>query len=215
MPDNGCKEKTVIEEALILIPDISGFTDFMSEAELEHSQVKVAQLLETIIDNNVLNLEVSKIEGDAILFYAFNNRSSLAEIIQQCESMFLNFHEKLKEFAQSDCQCGSCQTLQNLSLKFILHHGRLGSVMIKNYCKLYGKDLILAHRLLKNPLPLREYLLFTKPFMHQYDPGNFRWSDLMTGQVEVESMGPVDIKYMDLKPLLKQLRPEKKNIFFR
>ena len=87
--------------------------------------------------------------------------------------------------------------------------------MIKNYCKLYGKDLILAHRLLKNPVPLREYLLFTKPFMHQYDPGNFRWSDLMTGQVEVESMGPVDIKYMDLKPLLKQLRPEKKNIFFR
>ena len=85
--------------------------------------------------------------------------------------------------------------------------------MIKNYCKLYGKDLILAHRLLKNPVPLREYLLFTQPFMHQYNPGNFQRSELMSGQVEVASIGSVDIRYMDLKPLLNKLRPEDQNIF--
>lgn len=110
-----CKDnQSLVSPALIIIPDISGFTRYMNEADLIHSQVNIAQLLETILENNTMGLTVSEIEGDAILFYDLTNHLTLKQIIEQCELMFLKFHEKLLEIKQSDCQCGACQTLQSL-----------------------------------------------------------------------------------------------------
>ena len=57
------------QPALLFMPDISGFTQFVSETEVLHSQHIVQELLEIIIDSNHLNLQVSEIEGDAIFFY--------------------------------------------------------------------------------------------------------------------------------------------------
>lgn len=136
--DNG----NIINPALIIIPDIGGFTKFMSESDLVHSQAKIAQLLETILHNNILGLKVSEIEGDAILFYDFSNKVSMSEVFEQCILMHSRFHEKLKEFSESGCHCGSCSLLQSLTLKFIVYCGNLGSVMVKKYCKLFGRDLM-------------------------------------------------------------------------
>ena len=108
----------------------------MSNADLAHSQVKIAQLLETILDNNFLNLSLSEIEGDAILFYNFSSDLKPDQVVEQCKLMFKSFHHKLNEFNRGEnCQCGSCKTLQQLSLKFVIHYGNLGSVMVKDYCK--------------------------------------------------------------------------------
>src|SRR3970040_585463 len=100
----------------------------MSEADLVHSYPKIAELLETILENNSLNLKVSEIEGDAILFYDFNNKASFDEVIEHCNQMFNSFHAKLQEFKEAGCQCGSCTSLQSLSLKCIVHYGCLVSV---------------------------------------------------------------------------------------
>jgi hypothetical protein len=56
-------------KGLLFIPDISGFTRFVTEMEIEHSRYIIQELLEVLIDSNELGLEVSEIEGDAILFY--------------------------------------------------------------------------------------------------------------------------------------------------
>lgn len=88
-------DNKIVNPALILIPDISGFTKFVSEENLEHSQLKIAQLLETILDNNTLGLSVSEIEGDAILFYSFNDTSTFQQVIEQCNLMSQKFHEQL------------------------------------------------------------------------------------------------------------------------
>lgn len=83
----------VINPTLILIPDISGFTKFITITNLEHNQLKIAQLLETILDNNILELAVSEIEGDAISFYGFNDTSNFQQTIKQCNLMFYKFHK--------------------------------------------------------------------------------------------------------------------------
>ncbi|MEX2336713.1 MAG: DUF2652 domain-containing protein [Fulvivirga sp.] len=169
MSPSVCVESdSVVNPALIMIPDISGFTEYMNNADLSHSQVRIASLLESILESNVLEFDVSEIEGDAILFYSLNNTSNPIDVIEQCELMFTNFHNKLREFEVLDCQCGSCQKLQELSLKFIVHWGMLGSVMVRDYCKLYGRDLIIAHRLLKNNLKSNEYILMTNDFVNHY-----------------------------------------------
>ena len=56
---------------LLFIPDISGFSRFVNEVEIEHSRFIIQQLLEVLIRANDSGLQISEIEGDAILFYKF------------------------------------------------------------------------------------------------------------------------------------------------
>ena len=53
--------------ATILIPDINGFTEFMTTTELEHGSHAINILLNAIINAVGDEYEVSEIEGDAIL----------------------------------------------------------------------------------------------------------------------------------------------------
>ncbi len=58
-----------IDSGLIILADISGFTDYINATDVEHSQKNVAKLSEVIIDANELDLSVSEIKGDAIFFF--------------------------------------------------------------------------------------------------------------------------------------------------
>ncbi|MFH6959520.1 DUF2652 domain-containing protein [Flavobacterium aquidurense] len=187
--------------ALILIPDISGFTKYIASSEIKHSQDKIALLLESILENNILNFGISEIEGDAVLFYSFEFPYSAKEIILQCKLMFDKFHQKIDEFKLSGCMCSSCQKLYNLSLKFVLHFGQLGSVMVKDYCKLFGKDLIIAHRLLKNNINSKEYILFTESFINYFNYNNITTgnnSAISTFSIEIEDIGNISYSYLSL-----------------
>ena len=53
-------------KSLLFVPDITGFTKFVNNTEIDHSQHIISELLENIIDSNQLDLEVSEIEGDAV-----------------------------------------------------------------------------------------------------------------------------------------------------
>lgn len=154
------------QQALLFMPDISGFTDFVHEMEIEHSTHIIQELLEIIIDGNKLNLEVMEIEGDAVFFFRFGKMPDINEIIQQSKIMFDKFHQHLMKYErQRICQCGACKTAINLTLKFIIHSGLVSSYYVKRRHKLIGPDVILLHRLLKNSVSENSYLLFTESFL--------------------------------------------------
>jgi hypothetical protein len=71
------------KSSLIYILDISGFTKFVTETEIDHSTHIIEELLEIIIDSNEINLKVSEIEGDAVLFYRFGEPPTAEEIVKQ------------------------------------------------------------------------------------------------------------------------------------
>ena len=62
---------------LLFIPDISGFSRFVNAVELEHSRFIIQQLLEVLLRANDSGLQISEIEGDAILFYQFGEPVAL------------------------------------------------------------------------------------------------------------------------------------------
>ena len=62
---------------LIFIPDISGFSKFVSNTDIEHSQHIIEELLETLINANEIGLQISEIEGKKIV--VFLNSNSLIE----------------------------------------------------------------------------------------------------------------------------------------
>jgi Protein of unknown function (DUF2652) len=147
---------------LLFIPDISGFTRFVNQTEIEHSRLIIQELLETLINANQIGLEVSEIEGDAILFYKFGPIPTLDELYRQVENMFCSFHRNLLSYDHRRyCQCKACMSAVDFSLKIITHYGEFTGYSVRNFHKLIGKDIIVAHQLLKNDIELHEYWLVT------------------------------------------------------
>lgn len=195
-------------KGLLFIPDISGFTRFVTEMEIEHSRYIIKELLEVLIDSNQLGMEISEVEGDAILFYKFGNAPSKEAIFQQVEKMFCSFHRHLQAYEyRRFCQCKACVTAFNLSLKVITHYGEFTGYAVKSFQKLIGKDVIVAHQLLKNDIDKHEYWLAT-PDLIGDSPAAFKtWMQWNAGEKETES-GKIRYHYAQLSELKNEILPE-------
>ncbi len=195
-----------INPSLLFMPDITGFTRFVQHAEPRHSNHIISELLEVLIDSNHLGLEISELEGDAILFYKYEHVPSLASILVQARRMFENFHNHLKQYnASGTCSCGAKNTPVDLSLKIIIHQGKFEFTKVKQYRKPHGLDLILAHKLLKNSIDEKEYILVTDGFNKEISSLNshgFSREDFLTGKTSYKDIGEISYQYLSLRPLL-------------
>ena len=202
------------KSAIIYIPDISGFTKFVTETEIRHSEHIISELMEVILKSNLLDFKISEIEGDAVLFYKTGAPPKIEEVIELSKQMFLNFHNHLRIIERDNvCQCGACRTASNLTLKFITHFGNLSEIEIRDFNKIMGSDVILAHRLLKNNVVSREYLLLTEKYLETQNPvhsDSEEWITYKENIEEIDSFGKVNTKYIDFKPLLKYVSPANK-----
>jgi Protein of unknown function (DUF2652) len=179
--------------ATILIPDISGFTEFLTQTEIKHSSHIINELLECIIANNRLGFHLSEVEGDAVLFYKKGDPIPRKTLIEQCIEMYIRFHQQIKIIERdSICRCGACTGVSNLTLKFVAHFGEIQEIKVSNFLKATGADMIVAHRLLKNSIDKHEYLLFSKPLTQSDNTGNLLW---MPGQEEYPAIGKVAFEY--------------------
>ncbi|MGS2739600.1 DUF2652 domain-containing protein [Sinomicrobium sp. M5D2P17] len=145
-----------VKEGTIIIPDISGFTRFVNETDSFTGKYVTQALLSSIIDSNILNLRISEIEGDAVLFYGYGTPYDLQSVVGQYEIMLDSFNRKL---AQLETFIGH---KINLSLKLIAHYGPVSEYSIGRFRKLYGKAVVQAHQLLKNSINSKTYVLLTE-----------------------------------------------------
>jgi hypothetical protein len=160
-----------------MIADISGYTRFMvaSDTEIEHSQYIISRLIHSIIEQVEIPMEVSKLEGDAVFLFApkDNGEFSDDEIGRRIGSKLIRFfeafHDRLGELDSGGsntcgrCTCGACSNINVLKLKLVVHSGGAYFYRIRDFSELAGSDVILVHRLLKNSVPYREYILMTEP----------------------------------------------------
>ncbi len=101
--------------ATILIPDISGYTTFVTETELEHSSHIVTELLGVLAEANTAGFTLLEVEGDALLLYRKGPAPTSRQVVGQCTEMFLRFHERLAVIERdSICRCGACRTSARL-----------------------------------------------------------------------------------------------------
>jgi hypothetical protein len=157
-----------MKKALYFMPDISGFTKFVNNTEMEHSVHIISELLEILIDQNTIGLELVEIEGDALFMYT-TDIPDFEVLINQTNAMLRNFHLHTAMYDKKRiCNCGSCKTAVNLKLKFLVHYGDLFFMQVKEFTKPYGRDVIKIHRLLKNKIQSDQYLLLTKEAFNLY-----------------------------------------------
>jgi hypothetical protein len=194
---------------LLFIPDISGFTRFVNETEIDHSRLIIQELLETLINANQVGLEISEIEGDAILFYKFGDSPSLEILYKQVEKMFCDFHRSLIAYeARRFCQCKACVSAIGLTLKIVTHYGEFTGYNVKNFSKLIGKDIIVAHQLLKNDIDQHEYWLATKSLVPGQQPAGFtQWMQWNSSAKQTDN-GEIPFHYAQLSQLKNEIPPD-------
>src|SRR6476620_8514449 len=120
------------QSALLFMPDISGFTQFVNETEIIHSQHIIKELLEILIESNQIDLQVGEIEGDAIFFYKLCEKPGVKILLEQVEGMFTRFHQHLKLYDHRRiCPCGASKTAVDLTLKVVAHFGEVTPIAVK------------------------------------------------------------------------------------
>lgn len=160
--------KYTSEEGTIVIVDISGFTQLVYNTDLITGKDILLRLLSTIIQKNRLSLNISEIEGDAVLFYKFGAPPSYQSILEQFELMLKGFIDNLKSINNT------LDKPMQLSLKMIVHYGPFTEYSIANFSKLYGVTVMESHLLLKNQVNSHSYVLMTNDFFNNTTFGRYK-----------------------------------------
>jgi hypothetical protein len=173
--------------------DISGYTAFVSGTEHEHSREILAELIENIAKSFGGKLSIDQVEGDALCCTAERTDVEVADWLRET---FGTFHRRLRDMrAATTCPCQACQMIVNLGLKFIVHRGTYSRQTVAGVVQLHGSDVNLVHRLLKNTVPLREYLLVSRAALDSW-PENARTEYVDAPQRY--DLGEVPAAYLDL-----------------
>lgn len=154
------------ETACFLIADISGYTSFLAGVELDHAQDIIADLMDTVVRCLRPPFRLAKFEGDAAFFYAVSDKFDGSLLQDAIESAYYTFRKRLRNIEQAtSCPCKACHGMQQLDLKFVVHHGQFIKQRMAGRDELAGSDVILVHRLLKNTvkdrLGERAYVLYS------------------------------------------------------
>src|SRR5919198_1796449 len=194
----------VSDRALLLIADISGYTDYMSShrMSLGHAEANTARLLGKVIDA-AHDFDLIEIEGDAAFFSrpagALDGDAMVGAITQAAVAMHRVFHMERQHVVTNLCPCNDCAQADNLKLKFVAHIGEVATQSIRQRRTLVGIDVIFVHRLLKNRVPIPEYVLLSEAL---YQTGDGAPPERVHEVSEdVEGIGPVRAYFVGVEHL--------------
>jgi hypothetical protein len=181
-----------------VLADIGGYTHFLSDVGIEHAKEITSHLFNRIVEVNPHRWKVGNVIGDCLFLYSDRNDPP-DEVFTYLRLVYENFKESLEEIAAgSTCRCGACDRSSDLALKFVVHSGEFATQQIAGRQELIGADIVVAHRLLKNSIPFREYVLFSTSVA---DVAKASGLAAESGRENYEDVGGVDYVYVDLSPV--------------
>jgi Protein of unknown function (DUF2652) len=200
-----------VEQALLIIADIGGYTRFMKlhRLSLAHSHDITTRLLEAMIDA-APQLKLVGTEGDAAFFYISEKEGAATATSDAAAEASLTMHQAFHARQQwmiacNMCSCDACQQAGQLKVKFVAHVGEVASQTINRQTKLSGLDVILIHRMLKNPVPVPEYILMTEP-IYRYAVAPLQERATAIDQ-ELEGLGTTRLYFVDITGIACELPP--------
>jgi hypothetical protein len=179
---------------ILLVCDISGYTTFVRHhaRSASHARQITVRLLNAVVGAARPPLAVAELEGDAVFFAAIGAEEELTDLAQQMKEqiprLFRAFKAEVSVLsAARDCTCAACACISDLRLKQVVHAGEVAVEKIGLHRKLFGLAVIVVHRMLKNPVPAREYLLLSQAAFSRF--GDFFGLEPHPIWVELEGVG--------------------------
>lgn len=203
---------TRAQPGTLVLADLSGFTSFLAQTELEHAHDVLAELLHLLVERLQSMLTVAEVEGDAVFAYAPEGAllkgEALLDLIENTYGHFLGRVEAIR--LHTTCGCSACRAIPTLDLKFIVHFGPYILQSIAGTGKPLGTDVNLAHRLLKNHVGdstgWRAYALLTEPAARSL---GIETSGMQTAEERYPDLPPVRTFSYDLRERWQQLRRDR------
>jgi hypothetical protein len=160
----------------------------------------------------VPSLRLVEVEGDAVFLYApfeeIAARPISETVLDLALQMHQAFHAKQRWMVERNmCSCEACKKVGTLRVKFVAHLGEVATQTIRDRTKLVGIDVIAAHRMLKNAVPVEEYVLMSDSVYERCHP----WVQERSRRIdqELEGVGPMTSHFVDLHEMaLEPLVPE-------
>jgi len=155
------------QPACFLIADISGYTGYLADVELDHAQDILADLIGAVVTALRPNFRLAKLEGDAAFTYMPGERIDGSMLLDTIERCYFGFRRRRRDVRQAtSCPCNACVRIPDLDLKFVVHHGEAIVQKVAGRQELLGSDVIVVHRLLKNDvveqLGIKAYALISQ-----------------------------------------------------
>jgi hypothetical protein len=97
------------------------------------------------------------------------------------------------------CACDACVRAPELTLKFIAHYGRYSRQRIGATGQVHGVDVIVPHRLAKNSVPSREYILATRALLERLSEA--QRAAFVPHTEDTADLGQISLGYRDLASL--------------
>jgi hypothetical protein len=196
---------------LLLIADIGGYTSYMQahRSMLGHAEAATTRLLKKVVEA-ARGFDLIEIEGDAAFLArdagALDDAAGLAAINDAAVAMHRAFHAERQLVERNLCPCESCTQTGALKLKFVAHVGEVATQTIRRRRKLVGMDVIFVHRLLKNTVPVPEYVLLSEDL---YRGAGAAAPDGEARQItqDLEGIGSVSTYFVEVSELAGPVAP--------
>ncbi len=196
------------QNGYFLLTDISGYTSFVAETELEHAHYILTDLLQTVCISIEQLLTIHKLEGDAVFAYIPEVNLQRGEtLLELIEATYIAFRKHQTSVQRATtCTCKACSSIPNLDLKFICHFGEYILQNVANTTEMVGSDVNLVHRLSKNhvseAIGWRAYILFTRKCL---DRLGLVLENTFSSQESYEHLGQIDTLVLDMHSRYQEL----------
>jgi hypothetical protein len=196
------RDTRALTSGYLLLADLSGYTSYLAESDPEHGPLIAGDFIETVVGRLRGAFRLEKLEGDAAFFWADAGRVTGSTLLDMVDAAYFAFRRRLHSVKQATtCACEACQRIPGLDLKFVCHRGDVLRQRIAGRSELAGRDVIVAHRLLKGTTTERadahNYLLVTDAAMVALDMDPLALD--MIGLTETyDDLGPVQCHLLDL-----------------
>jgi hypothetical protein len=138
------------ETGFLVLADLTGYTSYLSNSEIEHAPTIAGDLLETIVGRLEPPFRLTKFEGDAAFLFVEDDRADPSLLLDALDACYGAFRRRLRSIdLATECDCNSCRLAPKLDLKLFVHHGSFVRTSIAGRQELAGSDVIVVHRLLK------------------------------------------------------------------
>ena len=157
-----------------VLADISGYSAYLSEVELEHANGVLRDLLELLVGALTPPLSLVSLAGDSL--FAYCPAADLARgetLLELLEAAYQRFRTQQQSIARrTTCGCQACAQISQLDLKFIVHSGAYHLHRLAGHLEPLGLAASLVRSRALKPPPdgaTRGYALFSAESLARLD----------------------------------------------
>ena len=204
-----------VKSGYFFVADITGYTKFLAETELEHAKGILEDLFDAILPTLTTPVKISGLRGDAVFCYAIDDditgQQFMLDIAEKIYGAFAEKKDRIR--INTACSCTACAHMEDLDLKVFIHHGDFVVQKSGDTEELAGTAVNTLFRLTKNNVVettgIEAYALITCDAVNRMGIGDFFPPESFHTET-YEHIGDVEFIVHDLKKSWEQRRDAKR-----